>query len=208
MSSFLGELSVLKRIGVYGGSFDPPHLAHEALAQAAIAQWNLDRLFVFPTGQAQHRASQATDAHHRLAMARLAFDEISQVVVDEREIRRLGATYTIDTLLELRTQYPAADLFLVMGEDQLRAFTGWHRWQEILQLATLIVAARAYSTPENDVFSSQKEGIIRPMPILMPRMQISATAIRSRVAAQLSLDTLVKPAVARYIATHHLYEKT
>ena len=115
------------RLGMFGGAFDPPHMAHRVLAQAAVDQLRLDELRVFPTGQAWHKERTLTPAQHRLAMAQLAFEDLPKVVVDARELQRAGATYTIDTLRELSAEHPGAELFLVMGEDQAAAFTTWRR---------------------------------------------------------------------------------
>ena len=97
---------------MFGGAFDPPHLANHALAQAALAQFQLNQLLVMPTGQAWHKSRDLTAPKHRLAMARLAFADVPQVQVDARETQRTGPTYTFDTLTELRHEHPQAELFL------------------------------------------------------------------------------------------------
>jgi nicotinate-nucleotide adenylyltransferase len=130
------------RLGVFGGAFDPPHLAHHALAQAALAQFQLNQLLVMPTGQAWHKSRDLTAPEHRLAMSRLAFADVPQVQVDARETQRTGPTYTFDTLTELRQEHPHAELFLFIGSDQARAFHTWHQWQGILKLATVVEARR------------------------------------------------------------------
>ena len=117
----------LWRIGVFGGAFDPPHIAHVALARAALAQLQLDQLRIVPTGQAWHKSRTLTPAVHRLEMASLAFAELDRVVVDPRETLRSGPSYTVDTLLELRTEYPQAQLFLLLGQDQAQVLGSWHR---------------------------------------------------------------------------------
>jgi nicotinate-nucleotide adenylyltransferase len=195
------------RLGVYGGAFDPPHLAHYSLARAAIDQLGLDQLRIFPTGQPWHRSRQPSAAMHRLAMVGLAFADLTQVQVDARETLRPGATYTIDTLTELRAENPAAELFLLMGEDQFHSFTTWHRWQDIAEIATICIAARAISVnvkdqkgPENQVQRACKMAYIQ-----MPPMPTSATDIRERVHQGLGINHLVNVDVARYIAQHHLY---
>ena len=131
-----------KRLGIFGGSFDPPHMAHMALAQHAVEQFNLDELRIIPTGDAWHKIRALTPSPHRLAMTRLAFADVPKVVVDPREIDRKGATYTFDTLQELHVEQPDAELYLFIGADQARAFQTWHRWQDILRMATVVVAAR------------------------------------------------------------------
>ena len=129
------------RIGVFGGAFDPPHNAHVALAEAALAQLDLTELHVSPTGQAWHKSRTLTPKQDRLAMARLAFSALKgTVVVDSREVLRDGPTYTLDTLRELQQEQPGAQLVLIMGADQATALPTWHGWQDILRTAIVSVA--------------------------------------------------------------------
>ena len=193
------------RIGVFGGAFDPPHLAHVALAQAAIAQLQLDVLHVIPTGHAWHKSRGLSDAVHRLAMARLAFDDISAVVVDSRETLRSGPTYTVDTLKELASENPGADLYLIIGEDQARALPTWQRWEELGSFAIICVAARADSTGAHASFDALKTNIPRFIRLEMPATPLSATTIRHAVARGQSVESMVFEPVARYIEQHHLY---
>lgn len=185
---------------MYGGAFDPPHNAHLALARAAVEQLGLDELRVFPTGHAYHRSEHLTPPQDRAAMAKFAFDGLPKTAVDDREIHRSGPTYTIDTLRELRREFADAQLFLVMGEDQARAFTGWHEWVEIARLATLCVAHRGAATAQPKVPGATI------VTLQLPTMPESATEIRERVARGESIASLVPPAVAGYIASHHLYQ--
>lgn len=191
-----------RRVGVFGGAFDPPHSAHVALAHAAVDQLQLDELRILPTGDAWHKATQLSPAEHRLAMTRIAFAGVPRAVIDERELRRSGPTYTVDTLRELKAEQPGAQLFLVMGADQAGALTRWHDWESVLALVVVCVAARASNT-----------GKVRPalppqarsQALVLPEMPESATEIRSLVAAGADIAHLVSPGVARYIARHHLY---
>ena len=220
-----------RRIGVFGGAFDPPHRAHLALAQLAVEQLQLDELLVFPTGQAWHKARPLSAAEHRLAMTRLAFAQVPKAHVDDRELRREGATYTIDTLEALRTQEPDCALFLVIGSDQAEALTRWHRWTAILEIATICVAVRTQQESGEGQIGSKtppaRTAQATSGPFLLPDaveelevlqqarsrfewlrltpMAVSATGIRQRVAAGMPIDDLVTEPVARYIALHHLY---
>jgi nicotinate-nucleotide adenylyltransferase len=197
--------SPVKKLGIYGGAFDPPHLAHEALARAAIEQYALDEIRILPTGQAWHKSRSLTAAEHRIAMAQLAFADIAQASVDIRETLRSGATYTIDTLRELQAEYPQAELFVLMGQDQWQFFPEWHRYQEILQIATILVALRADSMPATGQKGTENQGKIAYQTIRMPASPISSTQIRRLSQEQQSIDLMVKPAVARYIGAHRLY---
>jgi nicotinate-nucleotide adenylyltransferase len=192
-----------RRVGVFGGAFDPPHIAHVALARAAVEQLQLDELRVFPTGQAWHKSNVLSPAEHRLAMARLAFDGLPRTLIDERELHRPGATYTIDTLRELMAELPGARLFLVMGEDQAVALTRWREWQAILALATICMAARA-AGPDSGPRILPAEADLRLL--RLPEMPESATQVRGRVAAGEGIAHLVPPGVARYIDQHSLYQ--
>jgi nicotinate-nucleotide adenylyltransferase len=190
------------RVGMFGGAFDPPHRAHVALARAAIEQLRLDRLFVIPTGQAWHKDRALTAAEHRLAMTRIAFEGIPQVVVDDRELKREGATYSVETLRELRDEHPGTQLVLLMGEDQAGSFTRWIAWQEIARIAILGVAGRG---------SGEGLAALRALPgvrvetLQWTQRTESATEIRARLAAGQDIADLVEPAVASYIESHHLY---
>lgn len=201
------------RIGVFGGAFDPPHRAHRALAEAAIAHLRLDRLHILPTGQAWHKTRELSDAQHRLAMCRLAFGDLPAVCIDDREIRRASASYTVDTLEELRREYPGARLFLMIGEDQLQAFRRWRRWQDILTMATLVVAAR----PAAGGASGLAAGTAAPAPDLpfdrlaLSLLPVSSSAIRALAAGPQDqargMSKLVSPPVASYISNHSLYQQ-
>ncbi|MEN9904503.1 MAG: nicotinate (nicotinamide) nucleotide adenylyltransferase [Pseudomonadota bacterium] len=199
---------------MFGGAFDPPHRAHRALAEAALAQLGLDLLLILPTGQAWHKSRSLTPAEHRVAMCELAFAGLPKVRIDPREIRREGPTYSADTLAELAAEFPGARLFLLMGADQLLAFRTWKRWQEVLQCATLAVAGRSIETSSSQCkpaewLAQDIGGIDIPHILLeLPPQPHSATSVRARVAGsgpQADLDALVSEGVARYISEHHLY---
>ena len=209
-----------QRIGIFGGAFDPPHNAHVALARCAVEQLQLDALLVLPTGQAWHKSRTPSPAAQRVAMAQLAFEGIPGAQVDERETRRAGPTYTVDTLAELQAEHPGAQFFLVLGADQAQAFGSWHRWQDIVANAIICIAQRDQSTLTFGVLGSKSGLKIPPngpiqasaeaqtLAIRMPLMDISATAVRQRVAANLGVAHLVPEAVARYIDNHQLYQTT
>jgi nicotinate-nucleotide adenylyltransferase len=198
-----------QRIGVFGGAFDPPHQAHVALARAAIQQFDLDSLHVIPTGQAWHKARALSAAEHRLAMTRLAFADEPKVAIDERELRRAGPTFTIDTLEALQAEHPQAQLYLFMGADQFAAFQQWHRWQDVLDIAIICIAARAHSAWATGQFDAYPGRSSRLAVLKMPPLPVSATQIRQRIASQAinpaDLKQLVSEPVARYISLHRLY---
>ena len=194
------------RIGVLGGAFDPPHLTHVALARAACQQLGLDRLHVTPTGDAWHKTRTLTAAEHRLAMCRLAFEGVAQAVIDDREIRRAGPSYTVDTLRELRAEQPDAQLFLIMGADQARALTTWREWEAIVQSAIICVAERADIAQPSASYDAGFPENLEVRRIHLPASSLSATQVRSEIAAQQTAENMVLGSVARYIADHHLYQ--
>lgn len=198
-------MSAARRLGLFGGAFDPPHVAHVALARAAVSQLALDELRVCPTGRAWHKSRPLSDAHHRLAMARLAFSEVPRVVVDDRELRRDGPTYTVDTLRELHLEHPQDTLVLVIGADQADTFDQWRESDEIARLAIISVAVRPRADePAGTVDASRLPGG-QWLPISLRPLSVSATDIRARRASGLGIDHLVPASVARYIDQHHLY---
>jgi nicotinate-nucleotide adenylyltransferase len=210
----LGLSPEAQRIGVFGGAFDPPHTAHVLLAQTALAELSLDVLYVIPTGHAWHKTRTLSPAEHRLAMTKLAFADFPDVLVDDREIKRPGPTFTIDTLQAMQAEHPGAQLYLVMGADQFSAFSQWHLWQEILQIAIICVAARARFDWAEGQFAPLKEHQNRVLTLQMPPMSASATRIRQLIGQPSSgglgendaLAGLLPPSVASYIAQHQLYK--
>jgi nicotinate-nucleotide adenylyltransferase len=209
------DMAQPRRVGMFGGAFDPPHWAHRALAETALSQLGLDVLHILPTGHAWHKSRILSSAGDRVAMCELAFGDLPDVRLDPREIQREGPSYTADTLRELQREYPQAELFLVLGADQLLAFKSWVRWQEVLELATLAVANRATNIGADASLDQDLEtdlsGVDLPFELLnMPLKNISASAVRARVGQPVlsaaALDVLVPEAVARYISHHHLYQ--
>jgi nicotinate-nucleotide adenylyltransferase len=198
-------VSAARRLGLFGGAFDPPHQAHVALARAAIEQLQLDELLIVPTGQAWHKARALSDGAHRLAMTRLAFTDVPKAVIDERELRRAGPTYTVDTLRELHREHPLDTLVLVIGADQAETFDQWRESDEIARLAIISIAVRPRAdAPAGAVDAARVPGG-QWVPIALAPLAVSATDIRERRAAGLGIDHLVPAPVARYIDLHHLY---
>ena len=204
-----------QRIGIFGGAFDPPHLAHRALAQAALEQLGLDVLHIMPTGWAWHKARVLSAAEHRVAMCELAFGDLPRTHIDTRETTRQGPSYTADTLVELAREYPGGLLYLVLGADQLLAFKSWVRWPEVLQRAQLAVASRALHIGADAALDQREEMDLSAVDLpfvrlSMPLTNISASAVRSRLeqpTTQGAVAAQMLPAsVASYISNHSLYQ--
>lgn len=165
----------------------------------------LNELLVVPTGHAWHKARELTPANHRLAMAELAFAEVTGAKVDPLETQRSGPSFTVDTLRAMTARQPDADLFLIMGADQAAALTTWRDWQAILQIAIICVADRSDLTGASTSFEAETHFPERFLHLSMPAMTLSATHVRAAFAAGQPIKGLVCEAVARYIAEHHLY---
>jgi nicotinate-nucleotide adenylyltransferase len=173
------------------------------MAEAAIAQFHLDELIVVPTGNAWHKPRDLSPGEHRAAMARLAFSHLRQARVDEIELRRQGPSYTIDTLRSFGDQFPGAQFFLLIGEDQGKALATWHEIGEIAQRAIICVADREMSELSDSAAPSHD---IPTQALKLPNLPHSATQVRARVAQGQAIDALVPPTVALYIQSHHLYQ--
>jgi nicotinate-nucleotide adenylyltransferase len=192
------------RVGLFGGSFDPVHNAHLALARLALEYLKLDEVIWVPAGHPWQKTRRLAPGEHRLAMVQAAIADEPRFTVDDCELRRPGPSYTLDTLRELTARRPeVAQWFLVLGEDQYAGLPTWQGWQELLRLATLAVAARDGRPPVAG--QSLREVPHRLVCLPLAPLAISSTLVRQRLAAGESVDALVPPAVASYIACHRLY---
>jgi nicotinate-nucleotide adenylyltransferase len=197
------------RLGMLGGTFDPPHLGHLILAEEARCALGLDQVLLVPAAQPWRKSDRAvTPAAQRLAMLRLAVADDPYFDVSTLEIDRGGPTYTVETLAALRAELaPADELYFILGEDALLDLPYWHDPGRILRLAWLGVAARGGAlSADLDALERRLPGIReRARVVPMPQIGISSTDIRRRVAEGRSIRFLVPPAVAAYIAEHGLY---
>lgn len=195
--------------GLLGGSFDPVHVVHLALAQAARTHLHLDVVQLIPAAAPWQRAPLGASAQARLAMLELAVADEPGLVVNPLEILRTGPTYTVDTLRTLGAgDDPAQTYVWLLGSDQLANFCTWHAWEEIATRVRLAVASRPGFAPEPPAPLSRllqaRETPLAHLP--WSPSPVSATDIRARARAGLSLEGLTPAAVADYIQTHHLYQ--
>jgi nicotinate-nucleotide adenylyltransferase len=192
----------VQRVGVFGGSFDPVHNAHVALARLALTELQLDELIWVPAGQAWQKQREATPAVHREAMLRLAIEGEPRFTLSRAELERGGASYTVDTVRELQAARPHCTWFLVIGQDQYARFHTWHDWKALLGLVTVAIANR----PDAPLSADPQVLRVAHEAVALPMMDISSTDIRERIASGQSTAGLVSEPVARYIARHHLYQ--
>lgn len=192
------------KIGLLGGSFDPVHLAHVALAEAAWQALELDKVELIPAADPWQRRPLAASAPHRLAMLEIAIRRRPRLAVNDVEIRRGGKTYTVDTLRQLPR---GPEYYWILGSDQLVNFCSWHDWQEVSRLAWLAVAQRPGSTLEPPpALQTHLETLGRRLAILPFKPQtISSTQVRERLATGQSTSGMLDAEVAEYIRRHGLY---
>ncbi|WP_238455759.1 nicotinate-nucleotide adenylyltransferase [Azohydromonas lata] len=197
----------MKRIGLLGGTFDPPHLAHLALARQAREELRLDELRLLPAGQPWQKLASGkrapVAAAHRVAMLRLLTRGEPGIVIDERELHRAGPSYSVDTVRDIHGEQPQARLFFVVGQDQYARLHTWHDWRALLRLATLAVAGRAGEAPQAPPPVAAAPHDIEIL--ALPPMAVSSTDIRARAAQGEEISSLVGPEVAAYIDQNALY---
>jgi nicotinate-nucleotide adenylyltransferase len=209
------------RVGLFGGSFDPPHRAHVALAQAALAAREslaLDEIRWIPTGEpwqklqpapaapgADHSPSprRVSPAFHREAMVRLAIAGLDGHTLDAVELTRTGPSYTLDTVTELQAREPGTHWVLLIGGDQYANLHTWRHWRDLLSRVDLAVAARPGDYPVPDAAVQAVPHRAVPLPLL----DISSTEIRRRAGRGLDISQLVPLQVARYIEQNGLYRE-
>ena len=208
------------RVGLFGGTFDPMHLAHLRMACALRDELLLDRVHVVPAGVPYHRArAPLASPAQRLDMVRLTLAGQPGLLADDREIRRQRPAYTVETLESLRADLGAdAELWLLIGGDSLAALHTWRRWPQLLQLANLAVLQRPdlpcpaldpavdaqwQARQVADFSKRTRYGTIRAL--TLPALAVSATAIRQALAAGQPCDGLLAPAVLDYIHQQQLY---
>jgi nicotinate-nucleotide adenylyltransferase len=191
------------RAGVLGGTFDPIHIGHLILAENAREQLQLDKVIFIPAGEPWRKAHRdVTSARNRLAMTRLAVQDNPHFEVDDCEVTRPGATYTVDTLRELNSRSGAADeLYLILGEDALVDLPQWRDPEGISREAMLVVAPREGSRePEDLPFDPAR--VVR---VEMPYIAVSSTDLRQRARDGRSLRYMLPQPVEDYIRRNKLY---
>jgi nicotinate-nucleotide adenylyltransferase len=185
------------KIGILGGTFNPPHIGHVILAQEVYQKLGLDKVFFIPTNLPPHKESHNVDAHHRLAMARLTTKGDPHFEVLDLEIKRGGVSYTIDTVRELKAHHRGAMFYLIVGSDLANDFPTWKYFQDLKRAVKIVVAKRrAYPLEHRNRF----------IVVNIVQMGISSSHIRGLIKKRFSVQYLVTDQVAQYIETHKLYK--
>lgn len=200
------------KIGILGGTFDPVHLAHLLLAETCREECGLDQVRLLPASNPPHKQGETiSPAKQRIAMLEFAVAGFPEFVVDRREIKREGLSYTWQTLTEFRDEFPDDELFFLMGSDSLRDLMTWKNPETIAELATLVAVNRGPISEE------QMNAYLEPLPevirkairfVQMPAVDISASEIRDRARAGRSLRFLTPRPIERYIVEQGLYRET
>lgn len=207
------------KVAIFGGTFDPVHNGHLRLALELKQQLQLDQMRLLPCHRPPHRAVPAVTSAQRTALVHLAVAECPALQVDERELQREQASYTIDTLIELRSELgEETSLLWVLGVDAFAGLNTWHRWRELLDYAHLVVVARpGYTLPEQGELADLLQARQSSPAVLDDRsrgaivlpslslLAISATAIRAQIARGESPQFLLPDAVWRSIASQQFY---
>jgi nicotinate-nucleotide adenylyltransferase len=197
------------RLGVLGGTFDPPHVGHLWLATLAADELNLSRVLFMPAAQPPHKRRRLTRATDRLLMTRLAIGDDARFELCPIEMERPGPSFTVDSLLELRRMYPDAELWLVMAADSLAAIDTWREPDQLLDLALWAVGPR----PGHDGLTREElaerftDRADRIRLLEGPALDVSSTEIRGRVAAGRAIRYLVPRAVEQLVVERRLYRR-
>lgn len=199
------------RIGIFGGTFDPIHLAHLVIAQEALVQVHLDRVLFIPAGQPPHKANSVVAApSQRRAMVEHAISTDARFAIDPFELLHDGPSYTVETVSYLKEIHTQDDLFLILGGDMVFDLVHWHQPERILQLITGIIAIQrpGFQCTDATIAALNTQMVhlgASLLPIDTPQIDISSSMIRSRIIAGLPIRYFVPDAVADYIATQQLY---
>jgi nicotinate-nucleotide adenylyltransferase len=201
-----------ERLGILGGTFDPPHFAHLILAQHAYEELSLNKILFVPAGEPPHKDHTRTPVNQRLTMLELALDEDPRFELSRVEIDRPGPHYTIDTVRIIQRENPDSELFFIMGGDVYRDLPNWDRPQEMFETCKLAVAVmRRPGFGNPDLRLDMHQSVIpqleeNAMLLTSPLVEFSSTDIVDRLTAGRSIRYMVPDSVLEYIAQHGLYK--
>ncbi len=209
----------VQAIGIFGGTFDPVHYGHLRAALEAMEMLHLQDFRLLPAGTPPHRVNTFASADHRLAMLKLALSRYPELRVDDREVRREGSSFMVDTLSEIRREAGDAPILMMIGQDAANALDHWHEWHRLFDLAHLVIMRRPESkniysgalfeqvqprlVGNSDQLQNSPAGLILPLEVT--QLAISSTEIRRQIRAGLSPRFLLPGPVIDYIFEHRLY---
>jgi nicotinate-nucleotide adenylyltransferase len=199
-----------QRLGIYGGTFDPPHLGHLILAETAADNLHLAQVVFVPAGEPPHKTPHEVHAPaaHRLAMVERAITDNPRFALSRVDMDRPGPHYSVDMLHLLREDYPGEEFFFLIGSDSLRDLPTWSRPKELIELASLGVMRRHGIEPDLETLERTIPGISRRIAwIDAPTLEIASRVLVERIAAGRSVRYQVPDTVSRYIKEHKLYRK-
>jgi nicotinate-nucleotide adenylyltransferase len=197
-----------ERIGILGGTFDPPHIGHLILAECAADTLHLDKLLLAPAADPPHKlAEHKAEVLHRLAMLALAVSDNPRLTISRVDIDRPGPHYSVDMLHIIRSAYPQVELFFLMGSDSLRDFPNWHCPEVIMRLCRLAVMQRpGAESVAVDMHDHILPGLSERIVLVdAPMIEISSSTITSRLWNKQSIRYMVPDSVLDYIEAHNLY---
>ena len=199
-----------QRIGLYGGTFDPIHFGHLAVARDVQTQFSLNRVLFIPAAQSPFRDPPIASGEHRLAMVQLAVGDTETFHASAIDIQRSGPSFMIDTVEEISVQHPKWDLFIIIGADAFGELPAWRRSEDLLNAATFIVVPRSsFSTTIPSELSNRNSQTTKNIQVHhMPPIDISASRVREQRAQDLPITSLVPATVDRYISRHRLYRES
>ena len=197
----------MKKIAIYGGSFDPPHKGHKLLAENLASVCGAEKVIIIPTALSPFKNSSSATAEDRLDMCKLFFKE-DLFQISDIEIKRGGKSYTVDTLAQIKEENPDAELFLFMGDDMLLSFDKWYCYQEILRLATIVCACRTENLEELQNMKSFVKNVLKAEERVIicesVPFEISSTEIRSSLKD--GVNKGLSEEIYNYIAAKGLYQ--
>lgn len=200
--------------GIFGGTFDPIHLGHTGAARQVVTITGLDELHVIPSSVPPHRGQPVASASQRLDMVRIALASEARMVADSRELRRSGSSYTVDTVAEMRSEYPDSRFSIILGLDAALELDRWHRWRELLDMVDVLVMVRpGWSLPAklpqwwDNATGESPPGVStgKIHYVEITPMNVSATRIRDRLRAGEDVSEFLHPEVLDYIRKNELY---
>ncbi len=201
----LGLPAIQKKIGLFGGTFNPVHCGHVEMARQVLEEFGLDEVWMLPSGHPPHKTHVAS-AQHRVAMLRLAVKGVRGLSVCELEVHRAGHTYTVDTLTELAERYPRVAFFYIVGADTLFELCTWKCAEQVMRMVTFLCVGRSgYSGLAAEAERLQQTCGARIELANCEGGNVSSTLVRMRVQKGMSIDGLVPPEIEEYIKAHGLY---